>query len=181
MMNMKRPLPTFATLAGLLLAATASMQANAVPWCYKGTIVQIADVNWTQAQILANFTGSVPVGVADAEAYKAFTSSNNYASTFAGGGGGWGGYSVPGSGQVRVTPYAPYTLTNMVGPGYYYTTQGMKFKLHKCYTIPPLVRNVEVEKFKEPTDGLKFEPLEGTEGATKYWSQSDEVQPIERK
>lgn len=180
-MTMTRPLSKIAALAGFLMAATASMQTHAVPWCYKGTIVQIGDVNWTQAQILANFTGTVPVGVADAEVYKAFTASNNYASTFAGGGGGWGGYSVPGSGQVRVTHYAPYTLTNMVGPGYYFTSQGVKFKMHKCYTIPPLVRNVEVEKFKEPTDGMKFEPLEGAEGATKYWSQSEETTVIERK
>lgn len=159
--------------------AMLSGVAQAVPWCHKGTIVEIADVNWSESQILANFTGSVPGGVADPEVYKTFHATHNYANTFAGGGGGFGGYSVPGSGQVRVRAYAPYTYTNMVGPGYYFTSQGVSFKMDKCYTIPPLTHHHEV-KFVEPGDeggdggGIVFEPIEGLDVIKKQWSQPTE-------
>ena len=157
--------------------------AQAVPWCHKGTIVEIADVSWTQSQILANFTGSVPAGVYDPESYITHTATHNYASTFAGGGGGFGGYSVPGSGQVRVIPYAPYTYTNMVGPGYYFTSQGVKFKLDKCYTIPPLTHHHEVElEFAEPGTGgggIVFDPIEGLEVIKQQWSAPAEARKEE--
>ncbi|GAB2909065.1 hypothetical protein [Rheinheimera gaetbuli] len=157
------------------LAATAllSLSVQAVPWCHRGTIVQIADVNWSEAQILANFYGTVPGGVLDAEVYKTSHATNNYASTFAGGGGGFGGYSVPGSGTVRVTHYAPYTLTNMVGPGYYFTSQGVKFKLHKCYTIPPMVEVRELATVESPEAGIGFKPLRGVEAIKEYWQITD--------
>ncbi len=159
--------------------AMFSGMAQAVPWCHKGTIVEIADVNWSQSQILANFTGSVPGGVLDPEVYTTFHATHNYANTFAGGGGGFGGYSVPGSGQVRVIPYAPYSYTNMVGPGHYYTSQGVSFKLDKCYTIPPLTHHHEV-KFVEPggeggdSGGIVFDPIEGIEVIKKQWSEPRE-------
>jgi hypothetical protein len=127
-------------------ATLLSSVAQAEPWFHHGTIVQIANVNWSGAQIAANFTGSVLGGVADAEVYKTFTATHNYAQTFAGGGGGFGGYSVPGSGQVRVVPYAPNSYTNMVGPGYYYTSQGVSFKMDKCYTIPPMTQKQTQKK-----------------------------------
>lgn len=152
-----------------LMAGTAS----AVPWCHGGTIVEIADVSWSEAQILANFTGPVPSGVLDPESYTTFTATHNYAATFAGGGGGFGGYSVPGSGQVRVNPYAPYTYTNMVGPGHYYTNQGVQFKLFKCYTIPPLTVHHEVARL-EPNDGgsgIVVKPYEKLIEMTHYWTQ----------
>ncbi|KKO45816.1 hypothetical protein WG68_08895 [Arsukibacterium ikkense] len=160
-------------LSTLAASALLSLSVQAVPWCHGGTIVQIADVNWSEAQILANFYGSVPPGVVDAEVYKTFHATNNYASTFAGGGGGFGGYSVPGSGTVQVTPYAPYSLTNMVGPGYYFTSQGVKFKIHKCYTIPPMVAVREVERVGLPESGISFEPLRGLEAIEAYWKITD--------
>jgi len=151
-------------------AAFLSTAAQAVPWCHQGTIVQIADVNWSQAQILANFTGSVPGGVVDPEVYTTFHATHNYANTFAGGGGGFGGYSVPGSGQVRVVPYAPYSYTNMVGPGYYYTSQGVSFKLDKCYTIAPMTHHLEVaELSKDDGSGISVKPLGGLEALNEYW------------
>lgn len=168
---MKRNVKTWPMLAATVALGFSSLAAQAVPWCYRGTIVTIANANWSQAQIMANFTGSVPSGVLDPEVYITSTSTAAYASTFAGGGGGFGGYSVPGSGQVRVTHLGPYTLTNMVGPGYYYTSQGVTFKLDKCYTFPPLIRAERLEKLEFPEQGVNFEPLEGTEGATKYWLQ----------
>jgi hypothetical protein len=154
------------------IAATfLSSVVQAVPWCHRGTIVQIADVQWTQAQILANFTGSVPGGVADPEVYKTSTATYNYASTFTGGGGGFGGYSVPSSGQVRVIPYAPYTYTNMIGPGYYFTSQGVKFKLEKCYTIPPMTEHLEVARLNPDDDsgGIIFKPAEKLPALEHYW------------
>lgn len=160
-----------------LTAATAllSLSAHAVPWCHGGTIVHIQTANWTGPQILANFYGAVPAGVADPEVYKAFTATSNYASTFSGGGGGFGGYSVPGSGTVRVTQTGPYTLTNMVGPGYYYVNQGVQFKLHKCYTIPPLVGVKEVVRMSpdSPGSNTPFEPLPEVEAVKQYWSVAE--------
>ncbi|MCL1038069.1 hypothetical protein L2750_13010 [Shewanella submarina] len=164
-------------ISSLLLATSMAPLAQAVPWCHGGTIVQIADVSWTQSQIMANFSGPIPGGVADPEYYTAATATFNYAQTFAGGGGGFGGYSVPGSGQVRVRHYAPYTFTNMVGPGYYYTSQGIKFKLDKCYTIPPMTAHHELEvALPEDPDGgdIKVTPLEGLEEMPRYWRENRE-------
>jgi hypothetical protein len=160
-------------------ATLLSSVAQAVPWCHHGTIVQIANVNWSGAQIAANFTGSVPGGVADAEVYTTFTATHNYAQTFAGGGGGFGGYSVPGSGQVRVVPYAPNSYTNMVGPGYYYTSQGVSFKMDKCYTIPPMTHHHEVSELSvDDGSGIVVKPLEGLEKLEVYW-QKDITDPNE--
>ncbi|NVJ59945.1 MAG: hypothetical protein HWE27_06115 [Gammaproteobacteria bacterium] len=159
-------------MALTLSAGLLSTAVNAVPWCHKGTIVQIADVNWSQAQIMANFTGPVPSGVIDPEYYTTFTATHNYASTFAGGGGGFGGYSVPGSGQVKVETYAPYTYTNMVGPGYYYTSQGVKFRLKKCYTIPPMTQHHEIARIDDGDDGsggIIFKPYEKLPALSEYW------------
>lgn len=158
-------------IAATLVTSTLSLTAEAVPWCYRGTVVEIADVNWTQGHINANFFGSVPSGVADPEVYITHTATHNYANTFAGGGGGFGGYSVPGSGQVKVVPYAPYTYTNMVGPGYYYTTQGVSFKLKKCYTIPPLVQDLSYERIELP-DGpaVEFKPFDKIKDVLLYWT-----------
>jgi hypothetical protein len=151
-------------------SALLSSVAQAVPWCHRGTIVQIADVNWSQSQIMANFTGSVPGSVTDAEIYKTFTATANYANNFVGGGGGFGGYSVINSGHVRVIVYAPYTYTNMVGPGYYFTSQGVKFKLEKCYTIAPMTHHLEVAEFNiEDGSGIDFKPLRGLGRLPHYW------------
>ena len=151
--------------------------ANAVPWCHQGTIVQIADVSWNQSQILANFTGSIPTGVTDPEHYITFTATHNYANTFAGGGGGFGGYSVPGSGQVKVEAYAPYSYTNMVGPGNYFTSQGVQFKLKKCYTIPPMTIQHEFVALDDISgddltggDGV-IKPYVELEAINKYWEK----------
>ena len=166
-------------LSALMLAASAAQIAHAVPWCHGGTIVQIADVTWSQSQIMANFSGSIPGGVSDPEYYTTATATYNYAQTFAGGGGGFGGYSVPGSGQVRVRHYAPYTFTNMVGPGYYFTSQGIQFKLDKCYTIPPMMvhHKLEVAFPQDPGgDDIQVTPLEGLEEMPRYWRESRERQ-----
>jgi hypothetical protein len=158
-------------LLGIAIGATLlSSAAQAVPWCHQGTIVEIADVNWSGAQIAANYTGPAPVGVYDLEVYKTFTATHNYASGFAGGGGGFGGYSVPGSGQVKVVAYAPNPYTNMVGPGNYYTSHGVSFKLQKCYTIPPLTIHHELaEVSPDIGGGISFEPAKGMQVIKEAW------------
>lgn len=165
-------------LAAAVGASMFSSVAQAVPWCHGGTIVQIADVTWSEAQINANFTGSVPSGVADPEVYVTFHATHNYANTFAGGGGGFGGWSVPGSGQVRVIPYAPYTYTNMVGPGYYFTSQGVSFKMEKCYSIAPMTQHHEVHELskEDPGSGVVVKPLEGVEKLPLYWRSAETEQ-----
>ena len=122
---------------------------------------------------MANFSGSIPTGVYDPEYYVTATATFNYAATFAGGGGGFGGFSVPGSGQVNVVPYAPYTYTNMVGPGYYFTSQGVSFKLEKCYTIPPLTVHHEVAEVSPDVGGggIVFDPIEGLDAIKRHWRQ----------
>ena len=44
----------------IIAAGLSSSIAQAVPWCHQGTIVQIADVNWGESSILANYPGVVP-------------------------------------------------------------------------------------------------------------------------
>jgi len=161
----------------IALAVTATFitgVAEALPWCHRGTIVQIADVSWSEANILANFLGTVPTGVYDPEHYITHTATNNYANTCAGGGGGFGGYRVPGSGQVVVEAYAPYSYTNMIGPGNYFTSQGVQFKLKKCYTIPPMtiVHNyAEINKPDGPVISVK--PFKELMNIRKYWDIVD--------
>ncbi|MCH4294660.1 hypothetical protein MJ923_10150 [Shewanella sp. 3B26] len=162
-------------IGALLVAMSLSSLAQAVPWCYRGTIVQIADVSWSESQILANYSGTVPAGVADPEYYIAATATYNYSQNFVGGGGGFGGYSVPGSGQVRVTHYAPYTFTNMVGPGYYFTSQGIKFRMDKCYTIPPMTEHVELE-IAEPGGDVPVKPLPGLDAISEYWNRKTDAE-----
>ncbi len=159
--------------------AAASMAvssiAQAVPWCHRGTIVQIADVTWSQSQIMANFTGSIPGSVTDPEHYVTFTATHNYASGFVGGGGGFGGYSVPGSGEVIVVPYAPNSYINVVGPGAYFTSQGVSFKMRKCYTVAPLTAQLEKARLnpRDPLGGIVTVPLEGLDAMSIYWDIVD--------
>ncbi|MCO7224719.1 hypothetical protein [Pleionea sp. CnH1-48] len=153
----------------VVTAMTLSGAASAVPWCHGGTIVEIANISWTQSGINTHFTGPIPGGVVDPQRYIAWEASHNYAGYFAGGG-GWG--NVPGKGQVRVRPYAPYTYTNMVSG--YHTSQGLSFKLDKCYATPPLVEIKEKEKLEV------LKPLDGIDGMERYWRQADrEVTPID--
>ncbi|MEC4725347.1 hypothetical protein HWQ46_07285 [Shewanella sp. D64] len=176
MIKNKNKLTTVVGTLGFLACLGASSIAQAVPWCHTGTIVQIANVNWSQAQIMANFTGGIPGGVVDPEVYTTYHSTYNYANTFSGGGGGFGGYSVPNSGQVKVRLDAPYTLTNMVGPGYYYTSQGVQFRLDKCYTIPPLMEHKKIARFEpiKPETGVEVAPYENLRAITEFWRESDQ-------
>ena len=44
--------------------------------------------------------------------------------------------NVPVHGQIRTRVTASYTLTNMVGPGAYFLSQGMSVKYDKCFGGP---------------------------------------------
>jgi len=156
-------------IGAILLAGTA----HAVPWCHKGTKVQIADVSWSEASILANFLGSVPGGVTDINRYITFTSINDYAAGFAGGGGGFGGFSVPGSGSVRAIAYAPSSYVSG-GAGVYSTSHGINFRLIKCYTIPPLTQHFDIREVAPEDGGIIFEPYEDFEVIRRVWNSNND-------
>lgn len=156
----------------VLLSSTA---AQAVPWCWRGTIVEIQDVTWNGSQILTNFGGGpVPGGVLNPDYFKAYTAATTYASSFAGGGGGFGGYSVPGSGEVLVFAYAPTNYTN--GPiGSYNVAQGISFKLKKCYTIVPLTAVAfDVIALPDVETPIVGKPYKGLGGLRKYMERAPE-------
>lgn len=161
----------------IIAAGLSSTIAQAVPWCHQGTIVQIADVNWGESSITANYPGVVPPWVVgNVDMHITFMSTHQYASGFAGGGGGFGGYSVPGSGQVKVYAYAPHNY--ITAPSLYSTAEGVKFKLKKCYTIPPMTVLHELREVELPwTPGggdnpISVEPMERVQGLDAYWEQS---------
>lgn len=165
----------------LIITAFSTSIANAVPWCHNGTIVQIADVSWGESSIIANYPGSIPGDIppwvtTDVDHHITFEATHQYASGFAGGGGGFGGYSVPGSGQVKVDVYAPSTY--LTAPSWYNTSQGVQFKLRKCYTIPPMTAVKELRHFEGPwtpggTDNpIGIEPLSRLPELDVYWQQN---------
>jgi len=170
----------------IIAAGLSSTLAQAVPWCHRGTIVQIADVTWGESSIVANYPGSIPGDippyiVGNVNNHITFMSTNQYASSFAGGGGGFGGYSVPGSGQVKVYAYAPHNY--ITAPTHYDISEGVKFKLKKCYTIPPMVVVHELREFigpitpGDPNSPIGVEPLERLYELGAYWEKSKEEQP----
>lgn len=170
------------TTVGMMIIAAglSSTIAQAVPWCHQGTIVQIADVNWGESSILANYPGVVPPWVVgNVDMHITFMSTNQYASGFAGGGGGFGGYSVPGSGQVKVYAYAPHNY--ITAPSLYSTSEGVKFKMKKCYTIPPMTQHHELSEIalpwtpgnpNNPDNPISIEPLEYVQELKAYWEES---------
>ena len=162
-----------AAVGAAFLSSTA---AQAVPWCWKGHIVEIGDVQWTQSQIIANFgPTTIPPYMTDPDRFIAFTAAYNYANSFSGGGGSWGGYTVPGSGQVMVDPYAPYSYVSQ-GPGFYNLSQGLYFKMKKCFTVPVMIKHPAIRDFElsidngSPDPVLDPAPFDGLENMTKYWS-----------
>ncbi len=174
---------TFKKSISLLIVAAglSSSVAQAVTWCHGGTIVQIADVNWGESSIIANYPGSIPGDiplwvVGNVNIHITSTSTNQYANGFAGGGGGFGGYSVANSGEVKVEAYAPHNY--ITAPSLYSTAEGVKFKLKKCYTIPPMTAVRERHEIAlpwnpgTPDNPISIKPLEHIQGLNTYWEQS---------
>ncbi|MCX7552281.1 hypothetical protein OS175_00195 [Marinicella sp. S1101] len=167
--------------AALVITGLSASLAHAVPWCHQGTIVQIADVNWGESSIIANYPGSIPADIppwvtGNVDMHITFMATHTYASGFAGGGGGFGGYSVPGSGQVKVYAYAPYNY--ITAPSLYSTAQGVQFKLKKCYTIPPMVAVKELRELELPwspggqDNPVSVRPLERLQELDAYWEKT---------
>lgn len=169
----------------LITAGLSSTIAQADIWCKNGTIVQIADVNWGESSIIANYPGSIPADIPAwvfnaniVDMHITDTSTHQYAAGFAGGGGGFGGFSVPGSGQVKVYPYAPHNY--ITAPSLYSTSEGVKFIIKKCYTIPPMTGHHELRDFPLPWNPISdtpytpnsIKPMESIEGLAAYWEQS---------
>lgn len=171
----------------ILIISCANTQA--IPWCHGGTIVQIADVNWNQSSIEANYPGILPDSIPDwvvgnVNMHITFVSTNNYASTFIGGGGGFGDYSVSDSGDVRVIPYAPHNY--ITAPSLYNISEGVRFRIQKCYTIPPMT--AVTERFHFTTDmigpgiidnngsggAIEVRTLNGLEQISEYWSTTQQ-------
>ena len=161
-----------------LLLVLSINTGYAVPWCHGGTIVQIQNTSWTQAGILANYPGSIPSGLPDYGITG--NAMNNYAMSFSGGGGSLGGFSVPGSGQVRADAYSP---SSYLSGNNYSTSQGVYFKLNKCYTIPPMIAIKELASELSginpdgPVIEVTYDALEEAEQICNYWTQAPITDP----
>lgn len=140
------------------LTVLIASQASAVPWCHRGTIVEVADVVWSGSTTVAMGSAyTAPPSVVDEDRYQVFHATNDYCQSYAGGGGPIWWNNVPGAGTVNTIPYAPYILTNTVND--YDLSMGVSFKCEKCYSIPPyeVIHDFELAK-----------PMTGTEGKLEY-------------
>ena len=153
--------------------------ASAHKWCHNGTIVQIGDVNWNESVIIANYPGIVPDDIPDwvfdnIDHHIAYEAKKNYADSFVGGGGALGGFVAANSGEVRTSVYAPSNY--ITAPSLYNISEGIQFKLHKCYTIPPMTQLetlYEIDMPWKPTPGVSnpvvIAPMNGVDGVRQYW------------
>lgn len=140
------------------LGMVIGVQANAVPWCHRGTIVTVANVNWSGATNVAMSSGiPVPPGHSDPERYQVFHSTHNFCSAYSGGGGPSWPWPVPGSGSVRTVTTGPFILTNTVNN--YELNMGVSFSCDKCYSLPPYQQVHELQHARA---------LPGTEGTEEY-------------
>ena len=121
---------------------TLAGASHAVPWCHQGTIINnYGSKNFSHSELLTVQNDLITSGDLgyqnniDPQAYVAYTATHAHAQVYADAAGpNWN--NVPGHGQVRTRIIAPYTLTNMVGPGYYYISQGAQAKYDKCFGGP---------------------------------------------
>lgn len=123
-------------IVGALLGLAAAATAHAVPWCHRGHIYQVADITFTEQDLLnwanANIDWNNPPNVANLDYYIAFHASHEACQHYA----GWTGptWGVPGAGQVIAEVYAPSSYgTTLDG---YTISQGLKFRCMKCSPLP---------------------------------------------
>lgn len=145
---MNHALKVLATATALLSGA-----AQAVPWCWNGTIINnYASKNFSYAELSAVETQMVNIAdpgyllALDKPVYVASTAAWTHGQLYAGAAGpNWN--NVPGHGQIRTRIVAPYSITNMVGPGAYSLSQGLQAKYDKCFggPIPLRERDVAIE------------------------------------
>ncbi len=130
-------------LAMLLVFGFVST-AQAVPWCWKGTVKQVGPNQYLSPVQLNNWwvANGVPVGVSNPHYYVAFHASHQTCQVYA----GWSGptYGVPGAGQVYASVYAPSTYTSTLNG--YTISQGLWFKCMKCFPI------LEAEPYPDPVE-----------------------------
>jgi hypothetical protein len=110
----------------LVLALGAAAHAHAVPWCYRGHIVEVGNYSLDGSQLTAFAAAN---GITDhywAGSYAAHQVCQVHA--------GWTGPSlgVPGAGQVEGLPYAPSGLLSGNG---YHMSQGVSFRCKKCFPL----------------------------------------------
>lgn len=153
----------------LLVASGLTVSAQAVPWCYGGTIVTVQTHNLDEGTLLFLFgSQTIPSGVdpLQEDRYIASTVGWDLAYAHAGGGGGWNGWSVPNAGEVRVDAFFPASYLSGLT---YHLSEGLRFHVEKCYTIPPHVQiDWEVEVSEKPGAGgyTVFPYLKNIE---RYW------------
>lgn len=173
----------------ILISILSVNVASAHIWCNDGTVVQIADVTWNESSIITNYPGLIPGDippwvVGNVDMHITYEAIRNYADTFVGGGGGFGGYSVPNSGEVVEDAYWPHNY--ITAPSLYHISQGVKFRLKKCYTIAPMTAVKDLEMIALPggtvpgetshdfISRLKVTPLYGLERMMDYWNNSND-------
>ncbi len=135
---MKRILPV------LLLGLGFTLTAQAVPWCHRGHITQVANMSMTGPQMedyADNHLMPIPTSLIgeDVDRYIAFHASNAACAVYT----GWSGptFGVSNAGQVRTIAYSPTTYTSQIYG--YSLNQGLSFKCEKCMPLRMLRLDIE--------------------------------------
>jgi hypothetical protein len=144
------------SMAVAAVAGLVSVSAHAVPWCWQGTIVSnYASKSFSYAELTAVEAQMILISdpgyllAYDKPVYVASHAAFDHGQMYAGSAGpNWN--NVPGHGQIRTRIVAPYSITNMVGPGAYSLSQGLQAKYDKCFggPIPMRERDVAIEAIK---------------------------------
>lgn len=124
------------SIAVLALGLLTAGAAQAVPWCHRGYIYDVATINFTgqymQDWLNNNVDPNNPPNTNNINYYVAFEATYEACSVYASAGGP-GSSGVPGAGQVEVEVTAPYSLTSGLN---YQLWQGVQFNCRKCYAHP---------------------------------------------
>jgi hypothetical protein len=126
-------------IAGLVLGLVTASAAQAVPWCHRGHIQEVANVTYAESDLLDwandNIDWGNPPNVLNLHYYIGFHASHDRCQVHA----GWSGptFNVPGAGQVVANVYAPWTYTSTLNG--YTISQGLQFRCMKCLPMRQLV------------------------------------------
>ncbi len=127
-------------LISMLLSFGFVSTAHAVPWCWKGTIRQVATNQYLSPLQLNNWwiANGVPPVVGTPDYYVGVHASHQACQRYA----GWSGptYGIPGAGEVYASQYAPSNFASST----YTIAQGLWFSCTKCLPI------VEAQPEPEP-------------------------------
>ncbi len=152
-----------------MAASGLSVPAHAIPWCQGGTIVTLHTHVLDETALLYHFGNqTIPPNVdpVDEDRYIASTVAWGLAYPHAGGGGGWGGWSVPNAGEVEADVFAPNSYVSQI---IYSLSEGLGFDVKKCFTIPPMVQ-VEWDLDSVDNGGVGgANPLPYVKGIERFW------------